>query len=240
MSYDYTADDRVPFDENPDDFLIGNVGAGDKSADQIEQENYFAPVPAGEQELVVVGFTGAPKSAYHKVFVNGQIVGFTAFSVGVKLGMPENPKRTVTDFFTLPPEDAKQRQAYYYGVPENKDVPGTPSKLQAGVDGNRFSHFIARLGFDFPPGGTLPQEAQRLGNWKGRKIVATVIAGSGTYTGRDGKERQRDSKVKWFSYKPAGSPIAQGGPAGGHTSRQPAMAGASANGVHADNGLDNI
>lgn len=241
--HDYTAEDFA----NPDDFLIGDVTAGDKSADQIEAENYFAPVPPGEQRLVVVGFTGAPQNGYHKVFVNGQLVGFNAYSVGVKLGMPGAPKRTVTDFFTLPPDNPRDLNAYYYGVPESREKPGTPSTLQPGVDGNRFSHFINRLGFNFPPGGKLPPEAQKLGNWKGREIVATVIAGTGTYTGRDGKERPRDSKVKWFSYKPAGTPIAPAASAGQPSSRPaarpaPAMAGASVNGAGANeaNGLDDI
>jgi hypothetical protein len=238
IDYDYTRDNSIPFDDDPDSFLLGGVTAPDKTAEQIEEENAWG-VPPGEHLFEVVGFTGAPVKSFHKVFVNGQLTGFEAYSVGVRLGLASNPRRTITDFFVLPPEDPKAAHSYYHGVPEDRLNAGHASKLQAGIDGNRFSHFINRLGFPFPPGGTLPVEAQRLGGWKGRRVLATVSPGTGTYIGRDGKERQRDGRIKWFSYKPAPAGEQMGQAAQGQAGSRPAVDAAGTRAL-ADSGIDSI
>lgn len=201
--YDYTS---VPFDENPDDFLIGNVAnAADKTAEQIELENRFLSVPPGKQTLEVLGFFGPPEKGYQRVFVNGQLVGFEAYSVSVKFGHASNHRETITDRFVLPPGDAASLKAYFHGVPEARENgigSGKPSKMAPGILGNRFAQFIHRLGFVWPLGGAFPVEAQKIGNWKGRKVNALVKAGSGTYKAKDGSEKARDNQINWFSYEP--------------------------------------
>lgn len=216
--YDYTKND-VPFDESPDDFLIGNVAsAADKDVDAVEKDNRFLQVPPGEQVLQLVGFMALPAPRYFKCFVNGQMTGFSSHAVAPKFALASNPKATISDNFVLPPADAAGLQAYFHGIPESSTEPGVPSKMQAGIMGNRFSHFINRLGFVWGPGQNFPVEAQRLGNWKGRLIGAKVKAGNGTYKAKDGTERDRNNSIEWFSYKkvdgagaPATVPLLPGG-----------------------------
>ena len=248
--YDYTRDD-VPFADNPDDFLIGNVTGGAKSADEIEKENSFSQVPPGEHLLVVAGFAEPPKPTHQKVTLDGQLSSFATHSVRVRLALPDNPKCTINDFFLLPPDDPKQQQAYFNGLPEGKK--------QAGWSAAKFVHFINRIGFPWGPGEPMPEAARRLGNWKGRTVIATIEAGNGTYKDDQGNERQRGPQVKSFSYRKSDGAPAAGAAVGGaartthagHSAGRPAMAGAGAGGnsgggrgVHADaavnNGLDNI
>lgn len=200
MSY---ADER--YEENPDDFLLGNcMSQAKKDADGIELENKFLPVPPGEQLLTVAGFFGAPQTGYHKVFVNGVLTGFDAFAVSVKFALASNPKATISDRFILPPTDPTALKAYFHGVPEaSGDKAGTPSKMASGILGNRFAHFINRLGYQWGPGQPFPLEAQRLGAWKGKLIKAEVKKGEGTYPAKDGTQKSRDNSIVWFSYKPA-------------------------------------
>jgi|GEM_PF-3852282 len=205
-AYDYTREDHVPFDENPDDFLIGNVTAGDKSAEEIEKENSFSTVPPGDHLLVVSGFRDAPQKGYFKVNVNGQFVGFEAYSVKVRFALPNDPKCTIDDFFLLPPEGRDALNAYYNGVPEGKK--------QAGWAATKFVHFINRLGYPFPPGAPLPESARRLGNWKGRAIHALVEAGKGSYKDKDGNDRPRGPQIKPFSYRVSEATLGGHGPQG--------------------------
>jgi hypothetical protein len=229
MSY---SDER--YEENPDDFLLGNcLSQAEKDADAIEKDNRFLPVPPGEQILVVAGFFGAPQGAYHKVFVGGVLTGFDAYAVSVKFALASNPKATISDRFILPPSGDAATKAYFCGVPEaSGDRAGTPSKMPAGILGNRFAHFINRLGYTWGPGQPFPLEAQRLGSWKGRMIRAEVKAGAGTYKAKDGTEKSRDNSIAWFSYKVA-APGSAAPPGGQAASSAASSAGASLGGAQA-------
>jgi hypothetical protein len=207
--HDYTRDDS--FNTDPDDFVIGAVVAPAKSADDIEKENLFSAVPPGEHLLTVLDFPNPPEEKPYKVMVNGRLELFTAHSIRVRFCLPGNPKCTVTDYFLLPPSDPKQLNAYYNGVPEGKK--------QAGWAASKFVHFINRLGYSFPPGGVLPEAAQRLGNWKGRAIYATVEPGR-RYTDSQGNQKPGSNQIKTWSYRPAQQ--GAGGAGGVGPAKQPA------------------
>jgi hypothetical protein len=204
--YDYTKTDATDID----DFYIPDVATIDKSASEIEAERSFRDAPPGEYELVVLGFLDKPKPETKTVYVNGQRASFNAHSVIVKFGLATDPGAQVTDYFLLPPDNPAELPAYFHGA-------SNPEGKGAGFNASKFYQFIERLGFAYPKGGNLPAEARRLGNWKGRRVVAMVVAGDpqpkkGTgqtdpVTGQWIPEKiiQR-SEIKLFSYKPAGTP----------------------------------
>lgn len=203
--YDYTQEDVAVAAE---DFEIANVVAPQKSAEEIEAESSFEEIPPGVHELVVVGFLKPPKAERKDVFVDGQRRGFDTHSVVVKFALPDDRGKQVTDFFLLPPGDPEGLDAYHRGSkgPQGK-VPGFNS--------NKFFHFLERLGYPVPKGGALPAEARKLGNWVGRRIVATVVEGDAftktktdTETGEEVQETKPGrNQIKLFSYRPAGSTI---------------------------------
>jgi hypothetical protein len=194
-THDYTKyDGQFGSSDDPDDFEIaGDITAGDRSADEIESSSSFNTVPPGEHLLVISGFPEPPKEAHYKVLVNNRLDSFAAHSVRVRFHLDGHPNFTITDFFLLPPSDPRSLNAYYNGTPEGKK--------QAGWAASKFIHFINRLGYPFPPGAKLPEAARRLGNWKGRTIIATVEAGKGTYMDSSGVEKPRGNQIKPFSYR---------------------------------------
>lgn len=233
-STDYTReDDRA---ENYDDYEFGAVTAA-KSVDQIEDENTFKQIPPGERILVVKRIAGPPEEKYIRVFVNGQQVGYKAAQIKVDFyesGKPENA--TAQDIFLLPPTDPREHQAYFEGRvnPEN-------TKEKPGFQANKFLQFIARLGFAYPPGGSLPPEARRLRNWVGRTVKATIQPGE-PYAEKDkqgnptGKMKDGFNRIKLFSYEatgPATQPTASQSTAAQPTPAAPArsMAGVGLNDI---------
>jgi hypothetical protein len=214
---DWTQDNIV---DDPSAYLLGNcMSDAEKDTDAIEKENRFLPVPPGEQLLVIAGFFGPPKSFYHKVWLNGVPTGFEASVVAVKLALASNPRATLSDRFTLPPRSPDGIKAYFHGVPAVTQGPdeGKPSKMQAGILGNRFQHFINRIGFPWGPGQPFPLEAQNMLGWRGRMVLCDIKKGDGTYKTKDGIEKPRDNSVAWFTYKPApaGSVAVTAAPSGG-------------------------
>jgi hypothetical protein len=203
--YDYTREEAM----TADDFEISQVQAV-KSADQIEAESSFEDIPPGVYELVIVGFLKPPKDERKEVYVDGQRVGYSTHSVVVKFARTDAPAQQVTDYFLLPPGDPEGLDAYQRGSkgPEGK---------AAGFNSNKFFHFIERLGFPTPAGGFLPPEACRLGNWRGRRVIATVIPGdppknrNDTKVNTDGDvvpdDRPVRPQIKLFSYRAADSTV---------------------------------
>jgi hypothetical protein len=246
-SYDYTREDT--YEENPDDFILGGAVAA-RSADEIEKENVFLPVPPGDHLLVLSGFAGPPQNALYTVTLNGQRVQYEASSIRVRFSLPSNPRCSVVDFFLLPPNDPRDQKAYFDGLPEGKK--------QAGWAASKFIHFINRLGYTWLPGQPLPEGARRLGNWKGRMIHAVVEAGKGTYKDRDGIEQARGNQIKAFTYRPSqdtvegrgpgnsgggnGSPMNGGQPQGSRSSGSGSPQTSAQTPAHApaNSGLDNI
>lgn len=195
-SYDYTRDD--PGD--PDNYVLSGFTAPTASADDIERANSFHEVPPGDHVIVVKGFSGPPKQEPYTVFVDGIMTKYYADSIGVIFCLPGQPNYTVRDFFVLPPRDPREHRAYFEGKVK-------PEDKQGGFLASKFLHFVARLGFEYPPGGTLPAEALRLSNWKGRGIHATVEAGR-DWTDREGTTRKGFPRIKLFSFRKVDGPVA--------------------------------
>jgi hypothetical protein len=192
--YDYTKEKAA----SAEDFEISDAAvASERSADEIEQENSFDQIPPGTYELEIVGFLGAPKAERKEAMVDGKRVGYSTHSVIVKFALPDNKGCQVTDFMLLPPSDPVGLNAYLNGT--------NASGKAKGFLANKFYHFLERLGFVLPKGAPLPAEARRLGNWVGRRVVATVEAGD-PYTKTDattGEEKKLAGRngIKLFSYR---------------------------------------
>jgi hypothetical protein len=198
--YDYTRGDDIATDDDSgvpfgtDDYEIKGSAIADQSADEIERQNSFREIPPGDHLLVVVGFRGSPEEKSSEVIVDGSRVTFRAAMVRVKLALVGDLNATIEDSFLLLPDDRAYNNAYFKGVPVGKKEPGWQAK--------KFAHFINRIGFTWLPGQPLPTEAKRLGNWKGRKVGATIIDG-GTYQTNTGETKKSWNKIKPFSYTAA-------------------------------------
>ena len=146
------------------------------------EKGEFLPPPFGEHVFLVMGFAGNPNKSERKdAYINGRNVGFNSVSVGVKLALLGSPDQGLIDWFLLPPNDPGQHQAYFFGTNENGKA--------AGFQANKLIHFIERLGFIWPAGEAMPADARRLGNWRGRKVIANV----GQY--------KNNRQIELFSYR---------------------------------------
>lgn len=213
MSSDWTQSDG--FDPSGDgsdidNYDIGEVAASNQTADEIAKANAYPEIPPGEQILIMGGFAAPPKEQLCKVILDGQLASYDSAMVNVIFHTPGNPKATVRDMFLLPPADARQMRAYHYGLAIDPKTQQAYTDAKPGRDSNKFFHFIGRLGFSYPAGGKLPAEARRLGNWKGRAIIATVRAAK-PYTGKDGTQKDGFPSIKFYSYKPAPNGAVAGG-----------------------------
>ena len=239
--YDYTREDDAVYDsiapgssapsESPDDFVIAAPAESYKTAEEIEAESVFRDIPPGEHELVVCGFS-KPKLERKDVYVNGKRASYSAYSVLVKLCLADDPRAQISDYFILPPATASELPAYLHGSkgPEGKG---------AGFMASKFYYFIQRIGFVYPKGGLLPAEALRLGNWKGRRIIATVEAGKPYFDAVTGENKPGKPSVKLMSYRPAsGSNQPPAGAAQASPARRPNRPATAPMGL--GNGLENI
>ncbi len=220
MTYDYTENDVITggqptntADTMDDNFEIGGVTMA-HDADEIEAARARREPPPGTHEFIVSGFLKAPELKPRSGYVNGQSVGWTSYTLGVRLALASDPGATVADFFDLPPSDP-QEQSYYVNASKNADG------KNAGFMAEKFGHFIGRLGFVTPKGQPIPPEARRPKNWIGRRVIATVEMQA--QKGADGQPKLNmatgepfppRAQVKLFSYKPVmGQPVAQTAPA---------------------------
>lgn len=196
----YPHDNEWDEERSAEDYEFGDVAAT-KSADQIENENSFKQIPPGDHMLVVKGFAGPPKVEPVKVFLDGQVTSYEAAIVGVDFHIAhDNSGATIRDYFTLPPNDPAEQRAYFEGKTKPDD-----SKEKPGFAASKFLHFIARLGFEYPPGGHLPPAARKLGNWKNRAIHATVDAGKPYPDKKTGEMKPGYNRIKLFSYRAVGA-----------------------------------
>jgi len=206
---------------NAEDFEFAPIAAVN-SAEEIEEaaaSREFRPIPLGEHLLVVAGFHGYPKPVYRTGYYRGQSVSWTAYSVGVRLALASDPQATMLDFFDLPPTSPTEVQYYQHASK------GTDGK-NAGFFAEKFTHFISRLGWPFPKGAPIPIEACKIGNWKGREIIATIEMGKVNKDKIDlttGQPFPPRPQVKLFSFRPAESTIRGQAGAGGQV--HPSMGG---------------
>jgi hypothetical protein len=198
--YDYTKE--PPFGNDADDFTIGNASAPVQSPDEIEKANEFPTVPPGDHVLKLIGFADKPVESVHRCMLNGQLASYRAATVGAIFALPHNERASVRDYFVLPPADPNEMAAYTKGLAINPKTNEPSKNATPGLNASKFYHFIARLGFTYPPGGNLPPEALRLGNWKGRVIQASVEAGE-DWIDKEGKTKKGFNRIKFWSYRPA-------------------------------------
>lgn len=204
--YDYTQEQQI----SADDFEIVLPVAHIKSADEIEAESGFDEIPDGVWELEIIGFLEAPKAERKTVFVNKVRKEFDTHSVVVKFCLPDDRSKQVTDFMLLPPAEPDQWDAYFNGSKK------ADSKGAGGFNARKFFHFMERIGFtpiaNRDGTKTLPPEAARLGNWKGRRVVAEIIPGDDytktrkdTETGEEIEEvKAGRNQIKPFTYRETG------------------------------------
>jgi hypothetical protein len=198
--YDYTKE--PPFGNDADDYTIGNATAPTQTADQIEEANAFPTVPPGDHILKLIGFADKPVESVHRCMLNGQLASYRAATVAAILALPNDERASVRDYFVLPPSDPNEMAAYTKGLAINPKTNQPSKNATPGLNASKFYHFISRLGFSYPPGGNLPPEALRLGNWRGRVIQATVEAGE-DWTDSAGKTKKGFNRIKFWSYRPA-------------------------------------
>jgi hypothetical protein len=197
--FDYTATDGSPppfgTDSEADDYVLPEVNAVDQTSEEITMSRSFQELPPGDYELIVVGFLGAPEREHKDVYLGGRKQSYQTFSVVVKLGWVEDPSCQVTDYMLLPPDSDAANNLYCNGSK------GSDGK-NPGFLASKFYQFIGAIGYVYPKGKPLPEEARRLGNWKGRRVHATVIPGD-EYTDKNTSElKEGRPQVKLFSYRP--------------------------------------
>ncbi len=219
--YDYTQEGRVreydgetPFggsqDDSIGDFEIAeDVVAPEKSAEEFEQESGFRECPPGTYEFTVLGFltkkgqAGPARETWKDAWYGDRKEGYKTFEVTVKLGLVDDPSCQVLDTFVLPPGNPEHLKHYYQGTPKQGGKASTK-----GFNSKKFFEFIERIGYPYPKGGKLPPEARKLANWVGRKVVATVITGDPYFDQATGTDKPGGSKVQLFSYRLAGTTLA--------------------------------
>lgn len=201
--HDYTKNDGYgagasnPLDdtEDIDNYTIADQQAPTKTAEQIAKENSFQDIPPGDHMLVIHSIPERPKNDFFKVDVGGITMGYTAATVRVRFCLPDNPRATVEDYFVLPPDDPTEMRAYWEGVKDG----GTA----VGWDANRFYQFFGSIGYPYPAGGKMPIEGRKLGNWKGRTVLATIQAGQYYNDKKTGERKMGRNRVKFFGYRPS-------------------------------------
>jgi hypothetical protein len=190
---------------SPDDFEFGDVSFN-RDAEEIEsQRKQYRQPPQGEWDFFVEGFYKAPEPTPRSGYIDGQQVTWTAYTVGVRLAMVDDPEATILDFFDLPPVNPTNPDEVYYYI----NASSSPDGKSPGFQAEKLGHFLARLGWTISRGTVLPAEAKRLGNWKGRRVRATV----GTQKPKKGQPPKIDPttglpyppklQVLLFSYRPA-------------------------------------
>lgn len=187
-----------------DDFEFADAPPALRDADEIERDataREFKPIEPGDHELFVAGFKEAPKQVHRTGFLNGQQVSWRPYQVCVRLGKVSDPNATILDWLDVPPDDPAEWPAY-------QQASKNPDGKNPGFGSEKFAHFIARLGWPFPKGGRLSSKAKRLGNWKGRRIHATVElervkAGQERIDPTTGMPFPPRTQIKLFSYRPS-------------------------------------
>lgn len=222
--YDYTRDDSG----DSEGYAIRSFVPPTKTADDIAKENGFRDIPPGKHVLDVANVTIKQPELF-RVLLDGKLTSFLSATATVRLSLPSDPRASIMDNFILPPDNPAEARAYSEGKKPADSKPGS-KEGQAGMPCNKFYHFADRLGIVDAATGNLTAAGSVPSKWKGRAIVATVKAGSGTYVAKDGTVKAGMPNIQMFSYEKADAAAMSGRPAAAAGGRQPEMAGAGGGG----------
>lgn len=222
MSAHHTTSDGWPTPDaqagdfgSPEDYSFAAMPM-QKSAEEIEHERARRPVPPGDHEMIVVGFDKLKQGA-KTAYYQGKEYAYTVMQVGVRLALASDPSCTILDYFDLPPAQGNDQVLYTYG---SRNADGKNPGFMA----EKFCHFIARIGWTYTKGQPFPEEATQLKNWKGRRVICTIVLEQ--EKGPDKQPKTDPStgepypprpQIKLFSYRPA----AANTPAQLHAAPQP-------------------
>jgi hypothetical protein len=213
------------FGDAPDNWEIPDHASGAAEADEIERNNARLEVQPGENVQLEVCAHGKPELKDVRVFINGKVEEFEAYSARIEFRSIRDPRRTISDFITFPPEDARALEAYWKGtLVDEHDQPRKGSK--AGYHGNKFAHLVQRLGWPYGSGQRLPKEARNLNNWHGRKVKASVEVGRPNANGKVYNQikpftyESFDSASPEMMHAPTDQPAPSRSPAGAARSRR--------------------
>jgi hypothetical protein len=226
--YDYTKDSQ----DDSEGYAIRSFVPPTKTADEIAKENGFRDIPPGKHVLVVAAVTIKAPELF-RVMLGGKLTSFLSATATVRLSLPSDPRASIMDNFILPPDNPAEARAYSDGHKPAGNGPNAKDG-QAGLPCNKFYHFADRLGIVDAATGNLTAAGSVPTKWKGRAIVATVKAGSGTYTDKKtGEVKAGMPNIQMFSYDRADAAAvgarldaAQGGRPASASDRQPVGAGA--------------
>lgn len=170
----------------------------EKSADEVAAQNGRRDVPPGEHLFTVAGFLGVPETKSIDVYVDGKQTSYLGWTVGIRLALANDPGASIVDFFTMPPSQPSEHRAYFHGG-KNADT------KNPGFHANKFMQFLRAIGYDWPAGTPFPEDARKIKNWLGRKVIATVEEGNARpkenlETGVMEEVVRRE--IKLFSYAP--------------------------------------
>ena len=230
-----TQTDAVSGDEYEGYEIGEGATAPTATAEEIERESGFKSIPPmANCQLIVIGFLipkdskDGPITRKHKdCYFGERHESYESATVAVKLAaipgqiavdpatgddiMLDNSYQ-VLERLTLPPSDPHGIKCYMEATSKPGGKPGT-----AGFDAKKTFQFLERLGFVWPRGGKLPEEARKLKNWVGKKIVANIQAGT-PYTKdvfdpatgmKEPKTFPGNNQVELFSYRPHPDTIKQ-------------------------------
>lgn len=202
-SYDYTSlGAGSGGDEGEQDLVIAPISVAGFDADKTEMEYGFRDVPPGEH-LLLVQDVKIQDAKFHRVLVDGKLLGYTGRPVIVRFCLPNDKRATISDFFTLPPSSPNEMDAYMRGIPAPKDGETLKADAKGGFHANKFFHFMDRLGLIDPNTKALTPAGGRTSGWKGRAIFATALPGKGTYVNTKGETKPNSPQIKMFSYRRA-------------------------------------
>lgn len=189
------------------EFGDGQSRAPDISADEIEATGSFKLIPPMVGvELEIVGFVPPKKGraelvyhAYKNCLYNGREESYAVDTVKVKFAalsgqvawepqvgpdkqpiLDDSGKQVFKkinldksyhafDQFELLPTNILDSRCYMEGT----NLQGKAKGFMA----SKFFHFLHRIGFPWEAGGPIPEDARKLKNWLGRKVIANIVAG---------------------------------------------------------------
>lgn len=182
--------DFVSFDGGDDDFVLtGGGGEGDgRTAEQVNKDHVTPPIPDGRHTFAVVKVElsrdeddksrpfekartvylaedGAETTSIAAVYRSyGATVTLALVEKGADGVSRVNVKKTLRDFYVLPPSDDSDEEgiyAYLNGTSKpNKDVPKTPFNF------DKVKHFLRAIGHPDGENGRLHPYSLEMKNWR--------------------------------------------------------------------------